>query len=161
MLHPERRPEDLDTKAIHETFQLNVISHLLVIKHFSKFLPSSRSSDGTENISKWVHVSARVGSTSDNKLGGWYSYRASKAALNQVIKTFDIHLQTKQIQAISVGVHPGTVRTMLSKPFWGGVKDERLFEPEFAAERLVNVVAGLDLGKRGRVWDWAGNEVTP
>lgn len=92
ILHPERRPEDLDASDILETFKINTISHILLIKHFSRFLP--KSAKASESIlAKWVHVSARVGSISDNRTGGWYSYRASKAALNQIIRTFDSTLR--------------------------------------------------------------------
>ncbi|KAJ3491913.1 hypothetical protein NLI96_g341 [Meripilus lineatus] len=163
MLNAERRPEDLDATIIHDTFNLNVISHLLMIKHFSRFLPQSSSKfpANAEDIAKWVHISARVGSISDNRLGGWYSYRASKAALNQVIRTFDLHLKAKKIPAISIGVHPGTVKTDLSKPFWEGVEEGKLFSPEFAAERLVQVVGNTEPKQRGKVWDWAGVEVPP
>jgi NAD(P)-dependent dehydrogenase (short-subunit alcohol dehydrogenase family) len=108
-----------------------------------------------------VHLSARVGSVSDNRLGGWFSYRASKAALNQVVKTFDIHLQQKKVPAIAVAMHPGTVKTDLSKDFWGGVKEGKLFEPEFSARSMVEVVNGLKVEQRGRVWDWEGKEVIP
>ncbi|KAI0354867.1 NAD-P-binding protein [Trametes cingulata] len=172
VLYPERQPADLVLENIVETFRLNVIAHLLLIKHFSRFLPpasaavsaggesSSQSSDAS-TLAKWVHVSARVGSISDNALGGWYSYRASKAALNQVIRTFDLHLQAKKLSAISVGVHPGTVKTDLSKAFWSSVKPGKLFEPTYAAERLAEVVKGLGKAQRGRVWDWKGEEIKP
>jgi NAD(P)-dependent dehydrogenase (short-subunit alcohol dehydrogenase family) len=108
-----------------------------------------------------VHLSARVGSVSDNRLGGWFSYRASKAALNQVVKTFDIHLQQKRVPAIAVGMHPGTVKTDLSKEFWGGVKEGKWFEPEFTAKSMVDVVNDLKVEQRGRIWDWEGKEVDP
>ncbi|CAL1705938.1 unnamed protein product [Somion occarium] len=157
MLHPERQPSDLNEKNIYETFQLNVIAHMLLVKHFSRFLPPSSSKPA--DLAKWVHVSARVGSISDNKIGGWYSYRASKAALNQMIRTFDLHLQSKRLPAICVGVHPGTVKTDLSKSFWSGVKEGKLFEPEYAAEKLARVVEKLGTESRGKVWDWAGKEV--
>ncbi|KAI0826855.1 NAD-P-binding protein [Trametes gibbosa] len=178
VLHPERQSADFVLEDISETFQLNVIAHLLLIKHFSRFLPprsAARASppsakerdDGDTNsfasdaLAKWVHVSARVGSISDNALGGWYSYRASKAALNQVVRTFDLHLQARKLPALAVGVHPGTVKTSLSKPFWGGVKPGKLFEPEYAAERLAEVVQGLGKAQRGRIWDWKGEEIKP
>ena len=118
-------------------------------------------SNTASSLAKWVHVSARVGSVSDNRLGGWYSYRASKAALNQVIRTFDLHLQAKKLPAICVGVHPGTVKTDLSKAFWKGVPPGKLFEPDFAAEKLAEVVRKLGAAQRGRVWDWKGDEVKP
>ncbi|KAL7280023.1 hypothetical protein ACG7TL_006437 [Trametes sanguinea] len=164
VLHPERQPGDLVLKDIAETFQLNVIAHLLLIKHFSRFLPPASSANkqegpGESALAKWVHVSARVGSISDNALGGWYSYRASKAALNQVIRTFDLHLQAKKLPAIAVGVHPGTVKTDLSKAFWSSVKPGKLFEPAYAAEKLAEVVKALGQTQRGKVWDWKGEEV--
>lgn len=167
ILHPERRPTDLDREVVEHTFQINVISHLLLMKHFSRFLPpppsnGNDSSSATKpELSKWVHMSARVGSVSDNRLGGWFSYRASKAALNQAIRTFDLYLQQKKIPAICVGTHPGTVKTDLSREFWGGVPKDKLFEPEYAAERLVQVVQNLDEKSRGKIWDWAGKEVPP
>jgi NAD(P)-dependent dehydrogenase (short-subunit alcohol dehydrogenase family) len=159
VLLPERQPSDLDADAIRHTFDVNVVAHLLCIKHFSQFLPGPKAD--IPKPSKWVHVSARVGSVSDNRLGGWYSYRASKAALNQVVRTFDLHLQRKKTPGICVGVHPGTVKTDFSREFWGGVPKDKLFEPEHAAKLLANVVSELKTEQRGRIWDWAGKEVMP
>ncbi|KAI0755070.1 NAD-P-binding protein [Daedaleopsis nitida] len=170
MLYPERQPADLQLDQLVETFTLNTVSHLLLIKHFSRFLPPPTSAirhsaennrSDTSILSKWVHMSARVGSISDNHLGGWYSYRASKAALNQVIRTFDLHLQAKRTPAICVGLHPGTVKTDFSRAFWKGVPPRKLFEPEYAADKLAEVVQGLGTAQRGRVWDWKGDEVKP
>ncbi|KAH9847948.1 NAD-P-binding protein [Lenzites betulinus] len=171
VLHPERQPADLALEDITETFRLNVISHLLLIKHFSRFLPPASAATAkppaasedtpASPLAKWVHVSARVGSISENALGGWYSYRASKAALNQVVRTFDLHLQARKLPAIAAAVHPGTVKTDLSKAFWGGVKPGQLFEPAYAAERLAAVVQGLGKTQRGRIWDWKGEEIKP
>lgn len=103
--------------------------------------------------------SARVGSISDNRLGGSYSYRASKAALNQLIRCFSIELSHKRPQAICVGLHPGTVDTDLSKPYQGGVTGDKLFTPEQSALRLLRVLDGLTPARPGRVYDWAGVEV--
>jgi NAD(P)-dependent dehydrogenase (short-subunit alcohol dehydrogenase family) len=161
VLHPERQPANLDLTKIEETFRINTISHLLMVKHFSRFLPSA-SSVPVSHLSKWVHVSARVGSVSDNKLGGWFSYRASKAAVNQIVRTFDLDLQNRRVRAMCIGVHPGTVKTELSREFWEGVeKKGRLFEPDYAAERMVDVVEKLTTKGRGRIWDWKGEEVKP
>ncbi|THH11536.1 hypothetical protein EW145_g597 [Phellinidium pouzarii] len=158
MLHPEKGPGEIDHDKLKEAFQINVLSHMLLIKHFSRFLPKAAQFSGTDPA-KWVHVSARVGSISDNHKGGWYSYRSSKAALNQVIKTFDNQLVMQKSPSICVGVHPGTVKTNLSKDFWGNVSRGSLFEPEYAAERLVNVVTNLKEEQRGKVWDFAGKQV--
>ncbi|KAG6878267.1 hypothetical protein C0993_010039 [Termitomyces sp. T159_Od127] len=158
ILYPEKQPSDLDVVKITESFQINVVSHLLLIKHFSRFLPTAQKPQLTAPA-KWVHVTARVGSISDNARGGWYSYRSSKAALNQVVKTFDLQLQMNKSQAICVGVHPGTVKTDLSKGFWNSAAKRELFEPEDAAKALLGVVNGLKIEQRGKVWDWAGKEV--
>lgn len=107
-------------------------------------------------------MSARVGSISDNSLGGWYSYRTSKAGVNQLVKSLDIYLEnTAGEKAMSVGLHPGTVKTGLSKDFWASTKKEKLFEPDWVAERLVDVVKAVGIEGRGRCWDWEGKEVPP
>lgn len=143
---------------------------MLMLKHFSPFLPKkSASLDEDEEAIKGLPLaatmaimSARVGSISDNKLGGWYSYRASKAGVNQVVKTFDNHLRTASGErALAVALHPGTVKTQFSQEFWGGVKKEKLFEKEWVAERLVEVVRQVGVEGRGRFWDWDGKEVLP
>lgn len=157
ILHPEKKPSDLDWQAIQETFQINVISHLLIIKHFSRFLP--KQEDSLLHPAKWVHVSARVSSIEDNKRGGWYSYRSSKAALNQVVKTFDLHLEQHKHNAICVGVHPGTVKTDLNRRFWESATMMEAFEPMDAASNLINVVENLATNQRGKLWDWAGKEI--
>jgi NAD(P)-dependent dehydrogenase (short-subunit alcohol dehydrogenase family) len=143
---------------------------MLMIKHFSQFLPKkSTQPEEHEELMKGLPpaaslaiMSARVGSISDNKLGGWYSYRASKAGVNQVVKTFDNHLRTASgDKALAVALHPGTVKTEFSKEFWGGVKKEKLFEKEWVAQRLVDVVRQVGTGGRGKCWDWEGKEVPP
>ncbi|KAJ3492523.1 hypothetical protein NLJ89_g11217 [Agrocybe chaxingu] len=157
MLVPEKNPADLDFDEIQKTFQINTISHLLIIKHFARFLPT-KPHHYLDVPSKWIHVSARVGSIEDNRLGGWFSYRASKAALNQVIKTFDVYLQHHpNMQTICAGVHPGTVKTDLSKAFWDSA--DSLLEPMDAASNLINVVENLKTEQRGQIWDWAGRRV--
>lgn len=110
----------------------------------------------------WLNMSARVGSTADNRSGGWFSYRASKAAVNSITKTLDIHLRSRAgDNAMAVAYHPGTVKTDLSRDYWGGIPKERLFSSEYAAQRLTDVVCGLGVGDRGRCWDWKGTEVYP
>lgn len=158
VLYPEKQPSDLELDKIAHTFNINVVAHLLCIKHFARFLPGQK--DG-QDTAKWVHVSARVGSISDNRQGGWYSYRASKAALNQVVRTFDWQLKMRKNSAMCVGVHPGTMKTELSKEFWSSVEKDKLFEPEYSAEKLLDVVNGLKEEQRGRIWDYKGEEVKP
>ena len=145
-----------------------------MIKHFEKYLPtkntvlSSSEELGFDNSSVmpksavWASMSARVGSITDNRLGGWFSYRSSKAAVNQLTKTFDNRLQTRSGEnAMAISLHPGTVKTGLSKEFWGNVEEDKLFSARFAAERLVDVVGKLRMEDRGKCWDWEGKEVPP
>lgn len=107
-------------------------------------------------------MSARVGSITDNAAGGWYSYRASKAAVNQLAKTLDVHLRTSAGEnAMCVALHPGTVKTGLSEAFWATTPVGKLFSAEFAAEQLCDVVGGLGVRGRGRCWGWDGKEIPP
>ncbi|PVI06031.1 NAD(P)-binding protein [Periconia macrospinosa] len=170
LLFPEKSPAQIDADNALLTFRTNTIGPMLLLKHFSPFLPTKKSKGSLEHedmlglpdVAMTAVMSARVGSISDNRLGGWYSYRASKAGVNQVVKTFDNHLKTVSgNKAAAVGLHPGTVKTGLSKEFWGSVKKEKLFEREWVAERLVDVVNGVGVEGRGKCWDWDGKEVPP
>jgi NAD(P)-dependent dehydrogenase (short-subunit alcohol dehydrogenase family) len=104
-------------------------------------------------------LSARVSSIGDNRLGGWYAYRSSKAALNMIIRTLAIELAVRNKAAICVGLHPGTVETALSKPFLGAPGARQVFTPEFSVERLLQVVDGLSPSKTGRLFAWDGSEI--
>ena len=100
-----------------------------------------------------------MGSISDNRLGGWYAYRASKAALNMIIRTASIELARRNPQSIIVGLHPGTVDSALSRPFRKSVPEVKLFSPEFAAGKLLDVIAGLQPSDSGGCFDWAGEAI--
>lgn len=104
-------------------------------------------------------LSARVGSIEDNQLGGWYSYRASKAALNQLLKTLAIELKRthKGVQILSL--HPGTTDTQLSKPFQARVPEHKLFSPDFAAGALLDVMASYSDKESGLFLDWDGQPI--
>lgn len=104
-------------------------------------------------------LSARVGSISDNRLGGWYAYRASKAALNMVIKTLSIEYGRRFTDIIIAGLHPGTVDTELSKPFQSNVPDGKLFTPEFSAQHLLTVIDGLKPNDSGGLFAWDGQKI--
>jgi len=176
ILHPERSPAQVDYDHALETFKVNTLGPMMLIKWFERFLPrngtvidnTSSSSNRTNDTralpetAVWTSMSARVGSTSDNRLGGWYSYRASKAAVNSITKTFDHRLRQRSGEkAMAVAYHPGTVATDLSKEFWDGVPPGKLFTPEHAAEKMAWVVMGLKEEQRGRVWAWDGKEIMP
>jgi len=170
ILNPEKSPEQIDAEKALQTFHVNALGPLLLAKHFSRFLPSKTHSFDSKDPSyhnlsaeraTWACMTARVGSVADNTLGGWYSYRASKSAVNQIVRTLDIHLkQRSNDKSVAVGFHPGTVKTDLSRAFWGGIKDEKLFEKEWVAERLCGLV-GDGKVERGRCWDYDGKEVLP
>ncbi len=151
-LKPEKSWRALDPVVMQRIFQINTIGPALVAKHVLPLLPRDRRA-------VFAALSARVGSISDNRLGGWHSYRASKSALNQLIRCFGIELAVKRPQAICVGLHPGTVDTGLSKPFQSGVPEAKLVAADQAAENLLGVLDRLTPLQSGRVYDWAGVEI--
>ena len=144
---PERSWAQLDADYLSEVFRINAIGPALVMKHFLPLLPRhGRCVAG--------FVSAKVGSIGDNALGGWYGYRAAKAALNQLVKTAAIELKRRNPEALCVALHPGTVDTALSKPFAkAGLK---LRSPEVAATELLAVLAGLEPAQTGALVDYQG-----
>jgi NAD(P)-dependent dehydrogenase (short-subunit alcohol dehydrogenase family) len=126
----------------------------LVARHFLPRLWKDRRS-------VFAAISARVGSISDNRLGGWYGYRASKAALNMIVKTLAIELARTQPRAICVALHPGTVATDLSAPFQRGVPADQLFQPQEAARHLLGVIAGLSASQSGGILAWDKRMIPP
>ena len=151
---PEKSYRDLDAAALTAAMSVNAIGPALVAKHFLPLMPRS-------GRTVFAALSARVGSIGDNRLGGWYGYRASKAALNQVIRTLAIEEKRRNDRSIVVALHPGTVDTRLSKPFQTNVRPGSLFTPARAAMQLLDVLDGLKAPDSGRVFDWEGKEVTP
>jgi len=151
-LQPEKTWRSLNAAALMRSFAVNAIGPALVAKHTLPLFPR-------EDRAIFAALSARVGSISDNRLGGWYGYRASKAALNQLIRTLSIELARKRKQAICVGLHPGTVDSELSRPFQGAVADGQLSTPDLAAWRLLSVIDQLKPGDSGRLIAWDGTTV--
>ena len=151
-LAPEKRLADLDPDSLARAFAINAIGPALILKHFAPRLPR-------EGKSVLAVLTARVGSISDNRLGGWYGYRAAKAAANQLVRTTAIELAARRKDAICVALHPGTVDTPLSAPFQKGVSPERLFTPAFAAERLLSVIDTLQPGQTGHFLAWDGQQI--
>ena len=174
ILHVEKNISQITTTEAAEQFRINVIGPLLQMKHFSSFLPrqSTRmtNSDDDHQLqglpsehSVFAVMSARVGSTTDNRSGGWYSYRASKAGVTSIARTFDKELQmTRGNKAMCVALHPGTVKTDFSKEYRSQYeKRGATISPAESAEALVNVVNKLTKRERGLFFDWLGNEVPP
>lgn len=158
-LDPEKSWRHLDPARLAEAFTVNTILPAMIARHALDALAKGRKDQPEKAV--FAALSARVGSISDNRLGGWHGYRASKAALNQIIRTLSIELARKAPGAVCAGLHPGTVDTRLSEPFQGNVPEARLFTPAYAAERLLAVVDGLTPDHSGRCFDWAGEEIAP
>ncbi|HSJ78718.1 MAG TPA: SDR family NAD(P)-dependent oxidoreductase [Erythrobacter sp.] len=149
---PERTYKRLDPAVMAQVFALNTIGPALIAKHMMPLMPRGESS-------LFAAISARVGSISDNRLGGWHSYRASKAALNMLLRNFALELARTHPESVIVGLHPGTVDSALSAPFQSGLADGQLTAPEAAADNLLHVMASLTPEQSGRVFDFRGEEV--
>jgi NAD(P)-dependent dehydrogenase (short-subunit alcohol dehydrogenase family) len=146
---PEKALADISAAAMAAQFALNATGPTLVLRHAPRLLRRDRRA--------WVAaLSARVGSIGDNRLGGWYGYRAAKAALNQIVHTAAIELARSHRQAVCVALHPGTVRTALTAAYLGR---HPAVAPEAAAENLLAVLDGLGPTNSGGFFDWAGKPV--
>jgi len=153
-LAPEKSLKQLRSDASHQLFQVNAVAPMLVAQQVIGNMPNS-------SRSVFAVLSARVSSISDNRLGGWYSYRASKAALNMFLKTLAVETQRRQPGLIVAGLHPGTVSTALSKPFLSRVPDKGVFSPALAAEQLLAVIEKLGPEQSGKLFAWDGQEIEP
>lgn len=156
---PERSIAKLDRDWVEKTLAVNVVGPVMLSKELAPLMRSksrgrAKPGDVVRPVSVVASLSARVGSISDNELGGWYSYRFSKSALNQATRTMSHELKRQGTWAVSL--HPGTTDTDLSKPFQKNVQEGRLFPVEFTAERLLNVVDSMQEEHSGGLYDWAG-----
>lgn len=149
---PEKSWRQLSGNALSLYFAINATGPALVAKHFVPLMPA-------RGPATFAALSARVGSIADNRLGGWYGYRASKAALNMLVKTLAIELARTRPETVCVALHPGTVDTGLSAPFQRGVAPEKLFTPEYTAERLLAVLAALTPSQSGGCFAWDGTRI--
>jgi len=152
-LRPEKSWRSLDAAALAEAFAVNATGPALIAKHALGHLRRDAKS-------AFACLSARVGSIEDNRLGGWHAYRASKAALNMLVRTFAVELRQRNPLALCVALHPGTVDTALSKPFQSGVDPAKLFTPAHSARALLGVLDRLTPADSGRLWAWDGQPIT-
>lgn len=149
---PERRLPDINIESMQRVFAINTIGAAALLKYAYPLF--------SRNAALCIAMlSARVGSISDNRLGGWYSYRASKAALNQLIKTAAIELRRYNKDSICIGLHPGTVDTALSKPFQSNVQKQSLFTPDDSAARLWEIIQQSEPADSGNVYAWDKQQV--
>ena len=145
---PEKKISDINNDHMLKSFKINTIAHALIIKYFSPLMVQ-------DSTSVLACLSARVGSISDNYLGGWFSYRASKSALNQIVKSCSIEFKRKKSNIIFVCIHPGTVLTNLSNPFLNKDKNN-FFTPEESAKKILKVISTLKIENSGNFLDYQG-----
>lgn len=151
---PEKTWKSLDPEVMAQVFAVNTIIPTMIAKHMLPLLAKDRKT-------AFAALSARVGSISDNRLGGWLSYRASKAALNMSIKTLSVELARVNKQAIILGLHPGTVETDLSLPFRRGLPEGQLFTPDDSAKRLLSTIDNALPDSTGNVLAYDGKRIVP
>ncbi|ANU07911.1 SDR family NAD(P)-dependent oxidoreductase [Paraurantiacibacter namhicola] len=151
---PEKSFRDLSPDQLAAYFAINAAGPALVAKHFLPLFPR-------DSRAAFAAIGARVGSITDNGLGGWYGYRASKAALAMLVKTLSIELGRTHKQALCVALHPGTVDTKLSEPFQGNVPEGKLFTPEKSAGAMLDVLDGLGPQDSGGHFAWDGQRIAP
>ena len=149
---PEKALSDLDPDWLAQLYAVNAIGPTIVAKHFLPIMPKV-------GRTVFAALSARVGSIGDNRLGGWHGYRASKAALNMLVRNLAIEERRRNDRAIVVTLHPGTVATALSRPFQNNVPKGQLSDPERAALQLLDVIEGLKVPDGGKLFDFQGEEV--
>lgn len=145
---PEKALSSVSADAMAKVFAANAIGPALVLKHAQRLIPRDRAC-------RIAVLTARVGSIGDNAMGGWYSYRAAKAAANQIVHTAAIEIGRKRREAVVVALHPGTVAT----PFTSGYPAHKKVEADVAAENLLRVMDGLSPADTGGFFDWAGKRV--
>ncbi|WCE32477.1 SDR family NAD(P)-dependent oxidoreductase [Vibrio sp. SCSIO 43137] len=151
---PEKSIKQISAEQMQKYLHINTVLPSLMAKHFVPKL-------NKQSRSVFAVLSARVGSISDNCLGGWYSYRASKAALNMVTKCIAIETERVNKSAIIAGLHPGTVNSPLSKPFQNNIPKNKVFSPDYATECLHNVIDQLTQEQSGKCFAWDGSEIEP
>lgn len=151
-LAPEKMLEQISLASMQKIFMVNAYGPILLARALMPWLKLRRRV-------VFASLSARVGSISDNRLGGWYSYRAAKAAQNQLLKTLSIELSRRNPESIVLALHPGTTDTDLSRPFQSNVVQEKLFTPNFVAEHLLQVVANATPNDTGSFVAWDGQRI--
>ena len=149
---PEKALEHISLPSMQQVFAVNAYGPILLAQALMPWLKTRRRV-------VFASLSARVGSIADNRLGGWYSYRASKAAQNQLLKTFAIELARRNPEAVVLALHPGTTDTALSRPFQASVAQEKLFTPAFVAEQLLRQITQATPRDTGSFIAWDGQRI--
>lgn len=149
---PEKHLGALNAEQLRHSFEVNAILPILLLEQVLPKLPRKKPAF-------WVQLSAMVGSITDNHLGGWYSYRASKAALNMLLKTASIELGRSHKQLTIAAIHPGTTDTELSAPFQERLPADKLYSAQQSAERIAQVIENLTTEQSGKLLHWDGTEL--
>lgn len=149
---PEKTWRHLNAQTMHDVFAINAFAVALLGKHLIPQMPR-------QGRSIFASLSARVGSIADNRLGGWYSYRASKTAHNMFVKTLSLESLRKYPELAIVSLHPGTVETSLSEPFTTRYDPKKLFTATRSVNELSNVIAGLSSSDTGGFFAWDGQAI--
>ena len=147
---PEKRLEDCDPTRLLKSFEVNTVALLMVAKTFKSMFKHDRRSG-------FFALSAMVGSITDNRIGGWYGYRSSKAAMNMSIKNISIEFERSNYKTSVHAIHPGTTHSPLSKPFTGSRKPDTVYSPEVTARRIMQVIEQLDKNATGGFYHWDGS----
>lgn len=151
-LWPEKRLADIRPENLTKSFQVNAFGPVLAAKHFQALL-------NHKDRAVLANLSARIGSIGDNRLGGWYAYRASKAAQNMFTRTMALEFKRNRSATVCVALHPGTTDTDLSSPFQGKVPEEQLFTVAYAVRRLLQVIDGLRPDDTGQFFAFDGERI--
>ena len=151
---PEKKIEEISSDQFLETIRINTLIPTLIARSFYKKLKKN-------DKSTLAFLSARVGSITDNRSGGWYSYRASKAALNMIVKNLSIELGRYNKKLSVIGLHPGTVDSHLSQPFQKNLEDSKIFSADFSVLKLSSVIDSLDIDDSGKCIAWDGEDILP
>ena len=151
-LHPEKRLQHINKENLIESFSINAFAPILLAKTIEEFI-------NKELEFNFASISARVGSITDNKTGGWYAYRAAKSAQNQLFKSLSIEWARKYPKAIITLLHPGTVNTNLSKPFHKFVPKDKLFSPQKTSSYLIDILRHQKPTDSGKFIAWDGKEI--
>ncbi|XP_068590532.1 C-signal [Cebidichthys violaceus] len=170
VLHPSGKGEtslrDVTAQGVISTLTTNTVGPLVVAKYLAPLLQKGGGGFGQQPAEKSkrhsgviVNITAKVGSIGDNGLGGWYSYRMSKAALNMATRNLSIELGRSRPKVVCVSLHPGTVDTDLSRPYHRNVPKDKLFAAELSVSRLMSIVDSLNMERTGRAFNWDGTEL--
>ena len=170
ILHPsgrgETRLQDVTFSALQETFLVNTFGPLMMARHFVPLLQRGQGLIGTQSSKAknqhsglLAHISARVGSISDNRLGGWYGYRMSKAALNMANKNLSVELGRGKTRVVCLCLHPGTTDTDLSRPYHKGVPKDKLFSTAYSVSKMLEIIDKAGMEDTGRFIAWDGSDI--